>query len=100
MDTGGVVRSLVMSCRVFQRRLEYAFLAWLADQECVPSALEFVSTPRNEPMRMFLDDPAFHQHVESGTITVDWAEFRRSHADDLAMFTVVAPQFASARSAD
>ena len=90
IDAGGNVRSLVMSCRVFQRRVEYAFFSWLSEQENAPTALEFASTPRNEPMRRFLEDPAFGRHAD-GLIPVDLAEFRRAHVEDLALFAVVPP---------
>ena len=90
IDADGTVRSLVMSCRVFQRRLEYAFFSWLAAQESAPGTLEFASTPRNEPMRQFLDDPSFRRHAD-GMIAVDLAKFRSTHSDDLALFALTPP---------
>jgi FkbH-like protein len=90
MDAGGVVRSLVMSCRVFQRRMEYAFLSWLGGVENAPTALDFAFTPRNEPMRRFLEDPTFRPGTD-GMLAIDLAEFRRTHVDDLALFAVVPP---------
>jgi FkbH-like protein len=89
IDSDGVVRSLVMSCRVFQRRTEYAFFAWLASQDRVPSVLAFSETPRNEPFRQFLDDPAF-QTKSAGHVAVDFPAFARAHADDLALFALTA----------
>ena len=32
IDAAGTIESFVMSCRVFQRRAEFAFIAWLAAQ--------------------------------------------------------------------
>src|SRR5678810_907093 len=32
MDAQGIIRSFVLSCRVFQRRVEHGFLAWLCAQ--------------------------------------------------------------------
>jgi FkbH-like protein len=90
IDAGGTVRSLVMSCRVFQRRLEYAFFSWLGGEENPPTTLEFGSTPRNEPMRRFLEDPVFRRHA-NGVIAVDLTEFRRTHVDDLALFALLPP---------
>ena len=90
IDASGTVRSLVMSCRVFQRRMEYAFFSWLAKKEEAPRTLEFASTPRNEPIRRFLEDPSFRFEAE-GSVTVDLAEFGRTHAGDLALFTLVPP---------
>jgi predicted enzyme involved in methoxymalonyl-ACP biosynthesis len=79
-----------MSCRVFQRRLEYAFLSWLGTRDNAPRALEFASTPRNEPMRRFLESPAFRRNAD-GLIAVDLAEFQRIHAADLALFALTPP---------
>ncbi|MGE5505648.1 MAG: HAD-IIIC family phosphatase [Actinomycetota bacterium] len=50
----GTVESLVMSCRVLQRRVEHAFLAWLAARG--PVRLRYQPTERNEPLRRFLAD--------------------------------------------
>jgi FkbH-like protein len=91
IDAGGTVRSLVMSCRVFQRRLEYAFLSWLTGEENAPKDLEFSATERNEPMRLFLRDPAFSQQTSEGMINIDADEFSNRHAGDFALFVVTAP---------
>jgi len=50
----GVVESLVLSCRVFQRRVEFAFFNWLVSSGLAPSVLKFAETPRNEPIQRFL----------------------------------------------
>src|SRR6266576_1089758 len=52
------ITSFVMSCRVFQRRVEYAFASWLATQPNPPAGLEWAGTPRNTPFRQFLDEVA------------------------------------------
>jgi FkbH-like protein len=90
IDADGTVRSLVMSCRVFQRRLEYAFFSWLAAQDSAPTSLEFASTPRNEPIRLFLEDSTFRRGAD-GMIAVDLTEFRNAHVDDLALFALMPP---------
>jgi FkbH-like protein len=94
IDGNGVIRSLVMSCRVFQRRVEYAFFVWLGARENAPRRLDFASTPRNEPMHQFLEDPAFAGR-EDGMPVIDWSEFARNHATDLALFDVTEPAAAS-----
>lgn len=85
----GVIRSLVMSCRVFQRRVEYAFFAWLSTQEHPPIRLEFTQTARNEPVAQFLADPAFLR--EDTEITIDWEAFMRRHSVDLGLFALSTP---------
>ena len=81
----GRVLSLVMSCRVFQRRVEFAFMAWLLGKLSV-TALDVTATKRNEPARNFLTDGAFAEGPE-GWI-VDSQRFIAEHAEDLSLFTV------------
>lgn len=89
IDPDRVVRSLVMSCRVFQRRVEHAFMAWLASQDAAPVGLEYVATPRNEPARQFLADPAFAMPAGGdGLVEWDAAAFARAHAEDLGLFEI------------
>lgn len=83
----GVIQSLVLSCRVFQRRVEHAFLTWLAAHGPVPTAMAFAGTPRNEPIRQFLDDPAFAAG-DNGTVRLDAGAFTAAHEADLALFTL------------
>jgi len=90
IDAEDVIRSLVMSCRVFQRRIEHAFLLWLAAQPAPPRALAFVETPRNEPIRQFLIDGAFTSNGD-GPVAFDAGAFLRAHASDLDLFTVAEP---------
>lgn len=84
----GRIESLVMSCRIFQRRLEFAFLAWLAHKDPNVSELDFAATPRNEPIQQFLADEAFVDGP-GGKISVDLTDFRSRHANDLALFEVL-----------
>lgn len=86
----GIIRHFVMSCRVFQRRVEYAFLAWLSTQLQPLCFLDFVSTPRNEPFRNFLKDPAF-KGEGGGLVHFDAAQFAGGHASDLTLFTLRGP---------
>lgn len=73
-----------MSCRVFQRRVEHAFLAWMGTQGLDGVGLEFLETERNEPIRKFLRDPAVSG--ESGDRMLDLAVFSEDHAGDLGLF--------------
>jgi FkbH-like protein len=81
----GIISSFVMSCRVFQRRVEYAFLAWLCSQADPPRGLDFLPTSRNDPFRSFLQDPAFRRSG-SEIVHFDAARFANAHAADLALF--------------
>jgi FkbH-like protein len=85
----GVVESFVMSCRVFQRRVEHAFLCWLIDAGFAPSALKFAETARNEPMQQFLRTDGFTV-VRPEHVVVDGARFQSSHGDSLDLFAISA----------
>jgi FkbH-like protein len=83
-----VIRALVLSCRVLQRRAEYAFLAWLAASGLPPVGLAYLRTERNEPLRQFIDDPAFTPG-DAGLL-FDPRLFAERHHDDLALFRITA----------
>lgn len=87
IEASGRVRALVMSCRVLQRRVEYAFLAWLLGRwEGPPLSFDFAATERNEPVRQFLADPAFTAGPSFWSL--DGARFAAAHVEDLALFTL------------
>lgn len=90
VTSDGIINSFVLSCRVFQRRVEQAFSVWLAEQPARPSAVQYAPTERNEPFQMFLRDPAFGP-AEAGSVAWDGERYSREHADDLALFEVVTP---------
>lgn len=93
MDSEGSVHSFVLSCRVFQRRVETAFLVWLASQQLVPTQFLFQPSPRNTPIQQFLRDPAF-VHEKDGPVIIRAADFARGHTADLQLFEVHAPDAA------
>jgi FkbH-like protein len=84
IDGDGVIRSLVLSCRVFQRRVEHAFLVWLSRILPPTVRLDFVQTPRNEPIRQFLSDPAFKSDEEA--CFLDFETFAVAHGDVEKLF--------------
>jgi predicted enzyme involved in methoxymalonyl-ACP biosynthesis len=85
MDAQGRVLSFVMSCRVLQRRVEYAFLFWLASR-CRNLIFAFRPTERNEPLQRFLADPAFRIREPDCLFDADiFIDRYRSHA---ALFTI------------
>lgn len=88
ISVDGTIEAFVMSCRVFQRRLEYAFTAWLASQSDAPTQFRYGPTARNEPVRLFLEQivgtPA------GGLIRFDAKNLATSLAPDLQLFDVAA----------
>jgi FkbH-like protein len=85
----GVITSLVLSCRVFQRRIEHGFLAWLAAQHGGPLSMAWERTPRNEPFAQFLEEVAGQPAPPDGTVSVDAADIEARCAGALALFEVV-----------
>ncbi len=81
------ITSFVMSCRVFQRRVEYAFASWLATQPNPPAGLEWAGTPRNTPFRQFLAEVAGPLNG-AGFVRLDPAIVLQRHARDVDLFTL------------
>ncbi len=99
IDADGVIQSMVMSCRVFQRRVEQAFLFWLASREMPLTAVNFASTDRNEPARTFLrscigGDPADGDPAD-GIVTLDAARIAAQGREALALFRIEADHVAA-----
>lgn len=86
LSPAGVVEALVLSCRVFERRVEHAFVAWLSTHDA-PKAVRYVVTPRNEPARKLLADPAFAVGAD-GLLAFDAASFAARHQADVELFDV------------
>ncbi|MBF0141575.1 MAG: HAD-IIIC family phosphatase [Magnetococcales bacterium] len=85
-STGDVV-AWVISCRVFQRRVEHAFLAWLSNQPSPPHTFIFQATERNKPFMEFADDAAFSS-TANGCLDFDWKMFATTHASSLNLFSI------------
>jgi FkbH-like protein len=88
LDNEGRVLSLVMSCRVFQRRVEHAFLVWLSKGRPSGVRLEFIETERNAPLRQFLEDAAFTEDAKGWRL--DLGSFAAAHRDVLELFLLEA----------
>ncbi|HEY9465283.1 MAG TPA: HAD-IIIC family phosphatase [Vicinamibacterales bacterium] len=90
IDANGIITSFVMSCRVFQRRIEYAFLAWLATQPNPPVGMTWTATQRNEPFAMFVSELLGAPAGDDRLISLNAAILRDRFAADLELFTVSA----------
>ncbi len=83
----GTVEAFVMSCRVFQRRAEYAFLASLHQEGIRPTGMRFAPTDRNEPFRQFLQDDAFALPGDNGSlVSFDADVFADRHGEVRGLF--------------
>jgi len=83
----GQVISWVLSCRVFQRHVEHAFLIWLAQSwQGAALTFKFSSTEQNEPIRIFLDNDCFENKAE-GTL-FDFERFISHHENDIVSIKI------------
>jgi FkbH-like protein len=83
-----VVLSFVMSCRVFQRRAEHAFLGWLVGEPDPPSAMSWVSTPRNEPFAHFLREVTGEAFPAEGMVAFSPTDVGLRFAHNQALFNL------------
>jgi len=90
VSADGLITSFAMSCRVFQRRVEHAFFAWLAHQLNPPRQLDFVVTPRNAPFQQFLAVSGFGPSAER-PVRFDAGQFLSAHAGECAVVTLCDP---------
>jgi FkbH-like protein len=86
VSADGIITSMVMSCRIFQRRVEHAFLAWLAIQRPGRLAVEYARTDRNTPTTDFLRS-ILGRDPEDGLIELPVGALIERYAADLAFFT-------------
>lgn len=76
--------SFVLSCRVFQRQVEYAFICWLVRRLGNELKLAYAATERNTPMREFLKEAAVAFNEEEAFL--EGIRFLESHAAQLNLF--------------
>jgi FkbH-like protein len=88
IDDKNWINSWVMSCRVFERRLEYAFLQWLAENTGPQLTLMHVPTDRNLPIQKFLEDSNFAKRPDDN-FTLDVHSFREGEKSFLDLFSIV-----------
>jgi FkbH-like protein len=87
IDDKGVIVSFVLSCRVFQRQVENAFICWLVRRlGSQIIKLAYLATPRNTPIREFLKDASFSINDEGATL--DCFQFINNHKAKLELFAL------------
>jgi FkbH-like protein len=87
ISADGVVLAWVMSCRVFQRQVEYAFLSWLPKMSFKKLPFKYSETEKNLPIRAFISDPAFVLD-DAGVLECNLDEFAKAHTSSLDLFNV------------
>jgi FkbH-like protein len=94
IDNSGCITSMVMSCRVFQRRVEFAFLAWIVARASLVRSADYVETDRNAPVGRFVSELGA-ENAEGGMLRIDADAIASRFARDVALFTIVADESAS-----
>jgi FkbH-like protein len=91
IDSAGCITSMVMSCRVFQRRVEFAFLAWVAARAPLVRSADYVETDRNAPVGRFVSELDAGR-AEDGRLRIDAAAVVERFSRDVALFSIVADE--------
>ena len=91
ISADGRLLAWVLSCRVFQRRVEHALLAWLPKLSFNRLLFDFFETEKNLPFQTFITDPAFVRN-NAGELVCDLAKFAKAHSGVLDLFRIVERQ--------
>ncbi len=83
----GVVSYFVISCRVFQRKVEYAVLLLLADVIPVDTLMfDYYKTDKNIPFQMFISDAGFS--LNGSELLLDLRAFVNKNQTYLELFDI------------
>jgi FkbH-like protein len=89
IDRDDRILSLVLSCRVLQRHVEHAFLAWLLRHSGRTLRLEYSQTKRNLPFQQFFEE--LSGFVGSESPELDPSLQLRHLEKDLSLFKLLQP---------
>ena len=78
--------SFVLSCRVFQRQVEYAFICWLVRRFGRELKLAYAATERNTPIQVFLKDAEVA--VNEDDTLLDGVRFLGNYESRLHLFAL------------
>jgi FkbH-like protein len=78
--------SFVLSCRVFQRQVEYAFICWLVRRFGHELKLAYAATERNTPIQVFLKDADVA--VNEADTLLDGVRFLGNYESRLDLFAL------------
>ncbi|MDC0225488.1 HAD-IIIC family phosphatase [Gammaproteobacteria bacterium] len=87
IDDNSRALSYVMSCRIFQRKAEYAFLFQIFKMGIQKLFLDYKETQRNEPFRMFLSD--FYDEIEDKKYLFNEKKLSAVSQDSTELFKIV-----------
>lgn len=91
VDQQEVIRSLVMSCRVFQRKVEHAFLTWLIESRGLEKIhLDYEKTLRNIPILNFLNEVEV-EFDEAGCVLTSSVFQRKNPTSSIPVSIVLDP---------
>jgi len=88
VGANGVIEAYVLSCRVFQRRVEYVFILWLITYIKTSLTLKAIQTDKNEPLWQFLTDDYISKDNE-GNYYIDVEMFQKKHGATSNLFHLI-----------
>jgi FkbH-like protein len=89
IDAHNVIQGLVMSCRVFQRKIESAFLGEILRRMPELVSMNYARTDRNQPFSNFMNDTGLCPD-ENNIVHLD-AEIMRNHVEAARKIVEIAP---------
>jgi len=84
VDISGFIHSFVLSCRVFQREIEYGFICKLIEISGYDLKFQYNKTPKNTPIRNFFNDDCFKQY--DNYIHLDNKKFYEKNSHKINLF--------------
>lgn len=83
------VHFFVMSCRVFQREIEYAIISWLIKKHNLSTLnFDFLKTDKNIPFRIFIDKKMYSKNNKHN-LSLDSSLFLNAYEKKLKLFNII-----------
>lgn len=87
VEGDNIISSFIMSCRVFQRQLEYAFIILLFEKLNTDLRFDFEETKKNNAIVHFFQDQK-DQAISSGMIDLDRRVYSEQYRDAYDIFEI------------
>ena len=87
LSSTDIIQYFVMSCRVFQRQIEYAIIFWLIKHTKLPEIkFNFKKTSKNIPFQMMIENELFF--ADKNLLKLDTKSYVNKYSDILKLFNL------------
>ena len=84
------IRFFVLSCRVFQREIEFAVVCWLSDNLKISEfSLDYLATEKNIPFQDFVNNKTFSTSNHETHLRLNSRSFVNAYKDKLNLFNII-----------